>query len=78
MGALAWQASKPRNPARQQKPIDCLNALAGTAPLDDSTLIANASPPSGELYTAIYRRTFPKTERAPIVLDLGRMGACQN
>ena len=39
--ALAFQAKKP---------IDYVNALVGTAPLDDPKLIGNAPPPGEELY----------------------------
>src|ERR1039457_2762380 len=42
--ALAFQAKKP---------IDYVNALVGTAPLDDPKLIGNAPPPGEELYTGM-------------------------
>jgi predicted alpha-1,2-mannosidase len=41
-------------PAFQGKrPIDYVNALVGTAPLDDPKLIGNAPPPGEELYTGM-------------------------
>ncbi len=43
-GALAFQS---------RRPIDYVNALAGTAPLDDPKLIGNAPPPGEELYTGM-------------------------
>ncbi len=42
--ALAFQAKKP---------VDYVNALVGTAPLDDPKLIGNAPPPGEELYTGM-------------------------
>ena len=42
--ALAFQAKKP---------IDYVNALVGTAPLDAPKLIGNAPPPGEELYTGM-------------------------
>ena len=42
--ALAFQAKRP---------IDYVNALVGTAPLDDPRLIGNAPPPGEELYTGM-------------------------
>jgi len=41
---LAFQAKKP---------IEYVNALVGTAPLDDPKLIGNAPPPGEELYTGM-------------------------
>src|SRR5579863_2391495 len=41
---LAFQAKRP---------IDYVNALVGTAPLDDPKLIGNAPPPGEELYTGM-------------------------
>ncbi len=37
----------------QKRPIDYVNALVGTAPLDNPTLIGNAPPPGEELYTGM-------------------------
>ena len=42
--AFAFQAKRP---------IDYVNALVGTAPLDDPKLIGNAPPPGEELYTGM-------------------------
>ncbi len=42
---LAFQAAK--------RPVDYVNALVGTAPLDDPKLIGNAPPPGEELYTGM-------------------------
>src|ERR1035441_9689398 len=42
--ALAFQA---------RRPIDYVNALVGTAPLDDPKLIGNTPPPGEELYTGM-------------------------
>jgi hypothetical protein len=42
--ALAFQAKRP---------VDYVNALVGTAPLDDPALIGNAPPPGEELYTGM-------------------------
>lgn len=36
-----------------KRPIDYVNALVGTAPLDDPKLIGNAPPPGEELYTGM-------------------------
>ncbi len=36
-----------------KRPVDYVNALVGTAPLDDPKLIGNAPPPGEELYTGI-------------------------
>ncbi|HUA62737.1 MAG TPA: GH92 family glycosyl hydrolase [Verrucomicrobiae bacterium] len=36
-----------------RRPIDSVNALVGTAPLDDPKLIGNAPPPGEELYTGM-------------------------
>jgi len=35
----------------RKKPVDYVNALVGTAPLDDPQLIGNAPPPGEEIYT---------------------------
>ena len=37
----------------QKKPLDYVNALVGTAPLDKQVLIGNAPPPGEELYTGM-------------------------
>ncbi|MCL5006054.1 MAG: GH92 family glycosyl hydrolase [Acidobacteria bacterium] len=37
----------------QKKPVDYVNALMGTAPLDKQVLIGNAPPPGEELYTGM-------------------------
>src|SRR5581483_9224400 len=42
--AIAFQA---------RRPVDYVNALVGTAPLDDPKLIGNAPPPGEELYTGM-------------------------
>ncbi len=44
--ALSFQGSR-------RSPIEYVNALVGTAPLDDPTLIGNAPPPGEELYTGM-------------------------
>ena len=44
VAALAFQAKRP---------IDYVNALVGTAPLEDPKLIGNAPPPGEELYTGM-------------------------
>jgi predicted alpha-1,2-mannosidase len=53
--ALGFQAAVPASkgpaPAAAKKPVDYVNALVGTAPLDDQKLIGNAPPPGEELYT---------------------------
>jgi len=40
-------------PNAQKRPIDYVNGLVGTAPLDDPKLIGNAPPPGEELYTGM-------------------------
>ncbi|HWC97015.1 MAG TPA: GH92 family glycosyl hydrolase [Candidatus Sulfopaludibacter sp.] len=45
VAALGFQAAK--------RPVDYVNALVGTAPLDDPKLIGNAPPPGEELYTGM-------------------------
>jgi predicted alpha-1,2-mannosidase len=37
--------------AADKKPVDCVNVLVGTAPLDDQQLLGNAPPPGEEAYT---------------------------
>lgn len=37
--------------ARSQRPVDYVNGLVGTAPLDQQTLIGNAPPPGEQLYS---------------------------
>ena len=39
--------------AASQKPVDLVNTLVGTAPLDKQVLIGNAPPPGEELYTGM-------------------------
>ena len=46
VAALSFQGSR-------RSPIDYVNALVGTAPLDDQKLIGNAPPPGEELYTGM-------------------------
>ncbi|MGA2114767.1 MAG: GH92 family glycosyl hydrolase [Bryobacteraceae bacterium] len=57
--ALAFQAKRP---------VDYVNALVGTAPLDDPALIGNAPPPGEELYTGM---TSPGAVLPHGVVDLG-------
>src|SRR5450631_1818861 len=47
LGGLVLPAFQAR------RPIDYVNALVGTAPLDDPKLIGNAPPPGEELYTGM-------------------------
>src|SRR5579872_1210159 len=39
--------------AAQKEPVDWVNTLVGTAPLDRQELIGNAPPPGEELYTGM-------------------------
>ncbi len=53
IGCSAGLAVDNRGVNSQKRPIDYVNALVGTAPLGDPTLIGNAPPPGEELYTGM-------------------------
>ena len=48
---LAPCSSAQRAPTSGKRPIDYVNGLVGTAPLDDQKLIGNAPPPGEQLYS---------------------------
>jgi predicted alpha-1,2-mannosidase len=51
--SLFWAGCSSALAFQTKQPIDYVNALVGTAPLDDPKLIGNAPPPGEELYTGM-------------------------
>src|SRR5882757_9689603 len=50
-GCSLLHLSAQRTPTSIKQPVDYVNGLVGTAPLDDQKLIGNAPPPGEQLYS---------------------------